>query len=59
MRLKVKSMPEDKERRIIKTFLWTPKKIKNEWRWLEIAEIGQTYYRKRFDWGWKSEEWAN
>jgi len=59
MRIKVKKMPKHLDRRIIKKFLWLPKKLQNEWRWLETAEIGQTYFRQNFDGGWESEEWAN
>jgi hypothetical protein len=59
MRLKVKKMPEHNAKREIKTFLWLPKKIDYEWRWLENADITQRYNRRRFDWGWKDEAWGN
>jgi|TARA_B110000037_G_C16983815_1_gene450180 hypothetical protein len=56
MRFKVETEPKKLSRRIISTFLWTPLKLQNEWRWLEKASIGQTYFGAN---GWRSEEWAN
>jgi hypothetical protein len=44
---------KDGERRITHVFLFFPKKIDNEWRWLEYACIKQTYYM-----GWLDDRWA-
>lgn len=59
--------PEKDEKRIIKTFLFFPKTINKETRWLEFASIKQVYsmYRTREDgklvsFGmWKNSEWCN
>jgi len=56
MRFKIKEKPELGDRRIISTFLWFPKTLQNELRWLENASVGQTYFSAN---GWRSEEWAN
>lgn len=47
MRLKVKNKPEPKENdeRVIAGFLFLPKKIGNEWRWMERAKWRQKLVR--------------
>ena len=46
------------ETRIVKRFLLLPKKIDDEWRWLEVAYIKQElklYFFKE----WESQSWAD
>jgi hypothetical protein len=59
MRYKIKIKPKDQDYRVITKFLWFPKKIQNEWRWLEHAEIGQRYGSWDLWPGWDDEEWID
>lgn len=43
MRWKTKSEPQFLDTRIKEHFLFFPKKIDNEWRWLEKAKYKQCY----------------
>ena len=43
MRWKTKSEPQFLDSRIKEHFLFFPKKIENEWRWLERAKYKQIY----------------
>jgi len=36
---------ENKEKRIIEEFLIFPRRIRNEWRWLETVKIKQGVYK--------------
>lgn len=59
MRLQVKKpkpKPKSLSRRMITKFLWLPLLLENEWRWLETASIGQTYFNSS---EWVSEAWGN
>lgn len=59
----------DGDRRVIKKYLLLPKKLDNEWRWLEKVKIGQLYRkrlqglinpkygRKWVDEAWVDDEW--
>lgn len=38
-----KRLPRDGEERTIRKFLWLPKCIGNEYRWLESVEVQQHY----------------
>jgi hypothetical protein len=40
---KTKCVPQFGDERTIEKFLWFPKRILNEWRWLERAWIVQRY----------------
>jgi len=43
MRHVCKNKPQMGQKRKITKFLWFPKKIKNEWRWLEKTTFVQMY----------------
>lgn len=49
------------DKKVVKKFLFLPKKIENEWRWLERAEILQAFlfndYWREFK--WKDIEWVD
>jgi len=51
-------VPVEWEYRWIKRFLWFPKTIKDERRWLEWAWIRQMYYPKPFANPWGDNAWA-
>ena len=40
--------PKDGEARTITKFLWIPKKINNEWRWLGVESYRQLYAKEYF-----------
>ena len=40
---KRKVKPKDGDRRIVRVFLFFPRKLEGEWRWLEMATIEQWY----------------
>lgn len=46
MKWLAKNKPQINDKRIIKRFLFFPKKINFEWRWLETAKIEQVYTEK-------------
>lgn len=54
MRWWVKKSPREGEIRIKTGFLFLPKKIKNQWRWLEFAEWEQVY-----DIIWHDKRWLS
>ncbi len=45
MRWGTPGTPEYGSLRVRNAFLWLPKKIDGEWRWLEWAEWKEMYYR--------------
>ena len=51
-------VPREWEYRWVKRFLWWPKLLGNEWRWLEWAYIKQMYYPKPFANAWSDKAWA-
>jgi hypothetical protein len=51
--------PEDKQRRIIKRFLFFPRTIGNETRWLEHAIIEQKYHQYKNAGFWEDDKWIN
>lgn len=55
MRFKLSEKPAFGRVRIKTCFLYFPKKIKNEWRWLEKAKINQVYLS---GFGWTNTKWA-
>lgn len=61
MRWKQKPKPKEGDIRIIKKFLFFPKKIEDETRWLESAYIVQEYIRYQVEWSinytWKDISW--
>ncbi len=59
MKYKVKQRPEHLEKRTIKTYLWFPKKLQNEWRWLEYVKIEQMYITDMHTGYWGSIAWNN
>lgn len=50
--------PKSNDQRIIKKFLLSPKTIKGETRFLEIAYITQEYLLGCFGYFWKDIEWS-
>ena len=47
-------------KRVIRRFLFIPKILGNEWRWLEFANIEQVLKCKGFDkWIWINSQWKN
>jgi hypothetical protein len=68
MRWSYKEKPSRKEgtTRIITRFLLFPRQINQQWRWLEIAKIEQTYHNAYFtdncdlisSW-WEDTHWIN
>ena len=46
---KKKPIFSDMETRVVRKFLWFPKKIGKETRWLEFASYEQIYYKSYFD----------
>lgn len=65
MRLRSSNKPLNGARRTIKKFLWFPKSINNEIRWLEKAVWTECciYYGNEHTgyvwWEWKAEKWIN
>ena len=55
MRWKTLKVP-DPTTRVVTKFLWFPRQINKEYRWLEIAKISQGWYR---GWGWIDVEWVD
>lgn len=52
--------PKDDKQRIIKRFLFFPRTIQGETRWLEFAQIGQKYTRFQSGHGyWRDVAWVN
>ena len=53
-------IPSKGEIRTVRKFLWFPKVIKGECRWLERSVFKQEYFRpsEGFGW-WESIEWAD
>lgn len=55
------------DRRVVTKFLWWPKRIDNQTRWLECATYAQTVHECRdslrgvdvFYYGWKDTEWVD
>ena len=47
--------PLDRDTRIITKFLFFPVRIKDEWRWLEVASIKQMYV---YPYGWYNVGWS-
>jgi hypothetical protein len=59
MRWDKKKRPVEGERRIKRKFLWFPKCLKGQYRWMETAEwVVEAYYR---DWGlyWRPIAWVD
>jgi len=54
MRWKAKPQPKLSDVRIIDCFLWLPKCVNDEWRWLENARISQQYC---YEGVWKDLDW--
>ena len=40
---KSKTIPKEGDKRIVRVFLFFPRKLEGEWRWLEMATIEQMY----------------
>ncbi len=62
MRWPSKKIPQKGDIRVIKKFLFLPKCLDDEWRWLEIARIKQVAKVSYCDgdiWWWKSLCWYN
>lgn len=62
MKWKTKSEPQFLDTRIKEHFLFFPKKIDNEWRWLEKAKYKQCYEKWWDDGcceGWIDKEWID
>jgi hypothetical protein len=49
MRWRKRKKPKHEDCRIIKKFLWLPKCINNEWRFLEMCQIEQKYVHEGID----------
>ena len=64
MRWTSKEMPEEGEKRVINIFLFFPRLIGEEWRWLERVQILQVYEKDvdyegtRFS-CWEDKKWIN
>lgn len=59
MRWKKKKAPDYGDRRIISEFLFFPKTLDGETRWLESAKIRQSYHPGSVLGGWVDQEWHN
>ena len=68
MKIKLKPEPELGDIRIVSKFLWFPKYINREWRWLEKASYKQIYRKvwvalydatSAFFIEWCDEEWVD
>lgn len=63
MKWKTKPEPQPFDIRIKEHFLFLPKKINNEWRWLEKAKYKQSCefsYRNEIKYiGWEDKEWID
>ena len=57
MKWKVKQPPKIGDTRTIRRFLWLPRRIGDEYRWLEWAEIRQGYFGPSVGWGDRA--WGN
>lgn len=49
----------DKPGRIVTKFLWLPKTIDGEMRWLERATYRRAYLYTHYDWKWFDDEWVD
>jgi len=65
MKGKVTKFPEHGDTRVVRRFLWFPRRLAfykddsvNQWRWLEFAWIHQEYYVGREYAMWCYSEWA-
>lgn len=54
MKLKLKPLPKDGDTREKTKFLWLPKEINQEIRWLEYARWQERYY-----YSWEPIKWIN
>ena len=61
-----KTLPLRGEIRIVRRFLWLPLILcvdkyhtRYEWRWLEFADIKQTYFFRTYDRGWEDQGFVN
>lgn len=61
MRWKDISIPDEGEIRVIKKYLFFPRKIDGEWRWFEWVKIRQKYYINWIGlWSeWEDIEWID
>jgi hypothetical protein len=53
---KARRVPKDGELRVVRKFLWRPRRINNEWRWLGCEQITQKYCRG-VNMGWWVDRW--
>lgn len=51
--------PEDGDERVIRCFLFLPKVVDDEWRWLEFADIRQRFYVWMESSGWEDVSWED
>ena len=63
MRWTPKETPEEGDKRVINKFLFFPKLIGEEWRWLERVQILQVYepdeYYESVICFWEDKKWIN
>lgn len=60
MRFESKPKPKMGETRIKSKFLFLPKKINNQWRWLEKATWEEVFGYKKYDFkSWSANKWLN
>lgn len=57
-----KPEPKENDTRLIHRFLFVPRKINDEWRWLERAQIQQEWvsfnnYHDKLEWYWRDRLW--
>jgi hypothetical protein len=59
MRIKVPKQPTHGTTRSIRKFLWFPKCLQDEWRWLESANIIQRYVEGMHCAKWVDIKWGS
>lgn len=59
MRIKSRKKKKFLSIRVIKKFLFFPKKINNEWRWFEKAKYKQKLIRRGRSKLWHDERWLD
>lgn len=47
------------DRRIVQRFLWLPKKLGEEWRWMERARIEEMAYKRNGVLAWSEVKFRN
>ena len=58
MRRKIRYEAADGDKRTIVRFLWWPREIDGEWRWLERASIAQRFWAVGWRGYWVARSWG-